>query len=66
MKMKRFLSIVQMLLIIIIIIFGYKIAQTYMEDKQERANYEKLQQKFQTLATKHQASVRPQFEELEK
>ncbi|CAM4126989.1 SrtB family sortase [Staphylococcus schweitzeri] len=66
MKMKRFLSIVQIILVIIIIIFGYKIVQTYIEDKQERANYEKIQQKFQTLATKHQASIRPQFEELEK
>ena len=37
-----------------------------MEDKQERANYEKLQQKFQMLMSKHQAHVRPQFESLEK
>ena len=40
------LTIVQILLVVIIIIFGYKIVQTYMEDKQERANYEKLQQNF--------------------
>lgn len=46
--------------------FGYKIVQTYIEDKQERANYEKLQQKFQMLMSKHQAHVRPQFESLEK
>lgn len=46
MRMKRFLTIVQILLVVIIIIFGYKIVQTYIEDKQERANYEKLQQKF--------------------
>lgn len=46
MRMKRFLTIVQILLVVIIIIFGYKIVQTYMEDKQERANYEKLQQNF--------------------
>ncbi len=46
MRMKRFLTIVQILLVVIIIIFGYKIVQTYIEDKQERANYEKLQQNF--------------------
>ncbi|VDZ27709.1 class B sortase [Staphylococcus aureus] len=66
MRMKRFLTIVQILLVVIIIIFGYKIVQTYIEDKQERANYEKLQQKFQMLMSKHQAHVRPQFESLEK
>ncbi|HDE6422162.1 TPA: class B sortase [Staphylococcus aureus] len=66
MRMKRFLTIVQILLVVIIIIFGYKIVQTYIEDKQERANYEKLQQKFQMLMSKHQEHVRPQFESLEK
>ena len=60
------LTIIQILLVVIIIIFGYKIVQTYIEDKQERANYEKLQQKFQMLMSKHQAHVRPQFESLEK
>ncbi|MFZ8140070.1 SrtB family sortase, partial [Staphylococcus aureus] len=35
MRMKRFLTIVQILLVVIIIIFGYKIVQTYIEDKQE-------------------------------
>ncbi|MCD0796254.1 SrtB family sortase, partial [Staphylococcus aureus] len=33
MRMKRFLTIVQILLVVIIIIFGYKIVQTYIEDK---------------------------------
>ncbi len=66
MRMKRFLTIVQILLVVIIIIFGYKIVQTYIEGKQERANYEKLQQKFQMLMSKHQEHVRPQFESLEK
>ena len=45
MRMKRFLTIVQILLVVYYH-FGYKIVQTYMEDKQERANYEKLQQNF--------------------
>lgn len=49
MRMKRFLTIVQILLVVIIIIFGYKIVQTYIEDKQERANYEKLQQKISNV-----------------
>ncbi len=40
MRMKRFLTIVATLLVVIIIIFGYKIVQTYIEDKQERANYQ--------------------------
>ncbi|MCD0527227.1 SrtB family sortase, partial [Staphylococcus aureus] len=31
MRMKRFLTIVQILLVVIIIIFGYKIVQTYIE-----------------------------------
>ncbi|MCD0910408.1 SrtB family sortase, partial [Staphylococcus aureus] len=30
MRMKRFLTIVQILLVVIIIIFGYKIVQTYI------------------------------------
>ncbi|MCT6543996.1 SrtB family sortase, partial [Staphylococcus aureus] len=33
---------------------------------QERANYEKLQQKFQMLMSKNQSHVRQQFESLEK
>ncbi len=50
----------------IILSFLFSNYQTYIEDKQERANYEKLQQKFQMLMSKHQAHVRPQFESLEK
>ncbi len=38
MRMKRFLTIVQILLVVIIIIFGYKIVQTYIVEKQQLSN----------------------------
>lgn len=64
--MKKFLIILQVSLIIIIIIFGYKIVNTYIEDKKDQQNYAEIQQQFNKLKSESEHTARPQFDALEK
>ncbi len=43
-----------------------KLFKHILKTSKQRANYDKLQQKFQMPMSKHQEHVRPQFESLEK